>query len=90
MITFKITPDGGEAYTVTASSRDIFQWERTNRGASFNSLMADMHMVDLYKVAFIASRRQGLFTGTEKDFQEQVDLAAQDEEEEPDPTRPAP
>jgi len=88
MIEFTVRPDGGEPYKVTATSRDIHQWERTNRGASFNLLMADMHMVDLYKVAFIASRRQGLFTGTEKDFTEQVDIVA-DESEEMDPTQPA-
>lgn len=91
MINFRVVPDGGEPFDVTASSRDIFQWERTNKGASFQSLMADMRMTDLYKVAYIASRRQGKFTGTEQDFQQQCDLDTRDDDEgESDPTPPAP
>lgn len=90
MIDFTVRPDGGEPYKVTATSRDIWQWERTNRGASFNALMVNMQMVDLYKVAYIASRRQGLFTGTEKEFNETVDIVADESDGEPDPTQPAP
>jgi hypothetical protein len=91
LITLKVTPDGGDEYTVTATSRDVFVWEKANRNRTFGALMQDMAMVDLYKLAHIASRREGLYTGSLSEFTEQCEIAQGDEEDdaEPDPTRRA-
>jgi hypothetical protein len=89
MFTFTVKPDNGEPYEVTAGSRDVLVWERTSKGNSFGSLRDGLHMGDLYRIAHIASRRLGLFTADLKTFEETCELDF-DEEEEPDPTRPAP
>ncbi len=87
MFKMKITPDGGEAFELVTSTRDIAQWEKRNKGASFAGLQADMHMTDLYKIGHIAATRQGLYTGTLKEFEESVDIDMLDDEAEVDPTR---
>lgn len=90
MIDFVVRPDGGDAYRVTATARDILQWERTTKGASFAALMRDMRFTDLYKVAYYASRRLGHFTGSLAEFEASVDLVHDDDaDDEPDPTQPA-
>jgi len=90
MITLKVMPDAGAAYVVTATTRDIAKWERTNRGASFAKLQSDMHATDLYVIAYLAASRQGLFTGTQAEFAETCDLDVLDDEDDgPDPTQPA-
>lgn len=88
MFRLKITPDGGEAYELTATTRDIAKWERTNKGASLAKLESDMHAVDLYKIAYNAAVRQGLGVGSEKDFAESCDLDVLDDDE-ADPTQSA-
>lgn len=88
MFTFKVMPDEGDAYEVVATSRDIAKWERTNKDASMASLQKDMKFGDLYKVAYNACQRQGLYDGTLKDFEESTDLDIVDDED-VDPTRSA-
>lgn len=92
MIEFTVQPDGGEKYEVTATSRDIVVWEkRTASGKggprSFAQLMSDLRMTDMYIIAHVASKRLGLFEGSQADFEQGVDLEF-DIEEEPDPTPP--
>lgn len=90
MITLKVTPDTGEPYTVTATSRDVLMWEKTTQGnKSFFGLVKDPTMVDLYKVAHIASRRQGLFNGSLQEFENSCEVEGETEDEEPDPTQSA-
>lgn len=90
MIDFTIRPDDGDEYTVTADSRDIYLWEKTHRkGKTFQTLMNDLAMVDLYTIAYQASKRAGLCDGTEAEFARTCVLEFEIEEEEPDPTRPA-
>lgn len=89
MITFDILPDDDEPYRIVATSRDIAWWERTNKGASFAKLQEDMHMVDLYKIAWRAATRLGMFAGSEKEFADSCDLKQEDDDEgESDPTPP--
>lgn len=92
MITLKITPDNGEPYTVTATSRYVFAWEKTTKGnKSFLDLINEPTLVDLYRVAHLACWRQGLFTGTQQEFEATCEVTGGiEEDEEPDPTRSAP
>lgn len=95
MFDFTITPDGAEPYPLTASSRDVLAWEKTGKGRSFQTLLTDRRLVELYSLAHIASKRQGLFDGSLAEFEESCDLRAgrddQDEDADgPDPTQPAP
>lgn len=90
MITFTVRPDGGEPYELTAGSRDVLQWERTTKGKSAATLG---DMADMYKVAWLAAKRQGLYDGSLQDFETTVDLETEGDEdgsdEGPDPTRSA-
>jgi hypothetical protein len=90
MFDFKITPDEDDPYEVTAGSRDVLVFEKTNRGTSISSLLTEQKMGDLYKLAHIASRRQGLFDGSLAEFEKTCELKFTEETEEPDPTQPAP
>lgn len=91
MITLQVTPDDAEPYTVTATSRDVLMWEKTTKGGkSFVDLVQSPNLVDLYKVAHLASHRQGLFTGPYADFEARCEVTGVDEEDpEPDPTQSA-
>jgi hypothetical protein len=92
VITLQVTPDDAEPYTVTATSRDVLMWEKTTKGdKSFVDLVQSPNLVDLYKVAHLASHRQGLFTGPYADFEATCEVTGVDDEEdeEPDPTRSA-
>lgn len=87
MISFLITPDEGEPFSVTATSRDISQWERVTKGGTFAALMESMSMVSMYSIAYFASRRQGLFEGSAKEFEAQCDITPEGGDA-PDPTDP--
>ena len=92
MFTFTITPDGEESFRVTASSRDLVQWERRNKSASLTALREQMRMTDLYKIAYIAAVRQHFYDGTEQEFNDSCDLELEEEDEGGDeevPTRSA-
>lgn len=86
MFEFKITPEHGDSFEVTATSRDVLVWEKTTKGRTMKSLRDDLAINDLYKIAHLASKRQQLFTGTLQEFEETCDLDFE-EEEEPDPTQ---
>ena len=93
MFLFTVKQDGREPYEVEATSRDIVQWEKVTREKTMKTLMEEMSMVDLYKVAWFAARRLGKFHGTYEEWESLVDLdLAGDNEEEDglDPTRSAP
>lgn len=97
MFTFKVQPDDGEAFEVTAGSRDLRVWEKTGPNRSIGKLMAELKMTSLYEVAHIAARRQQLFTGSLQEFGETCELVVSGGMEfeeyvdrEPDPTRTGP
>lgn len=74
MFNFKVIPDGKDAFEVVATSRDVMIWEKTNKGASLGKVFDDQNLSDLYKIAYIATQRQGLFTGTAAQFDETCDI----------------
>lgn len=93
MITLHVKPDDGDPYEVTAQARDVLTWEKTTKGnKTFLDLMSSPDMQALYKLAHIASWRQGLTTLTFQQFEASVDVMFEEDEQEPelDPTQPAP
>lgn len=81
MFTFKISPDGGESFTVRGTSRDIHRWEKTTKGASLHKLQEEMTVSALYEVAFHACKRAGLWDGTLAEFEAQCDIDTVDDED---------
>ncbi|MEV6287400.1 hypothetical protein [Kribbella sp. NPDC051770] len=91
MFTVKVKPDGADEYSVTIEARDTLTWEKTTKGnKTFLEFMSNMDMQSLYKMAYIASWRQGLWSGTQKEFEETTDVVFEAEDEDPDPTLPGP
>ena len=90
MISFKLQPDGGDEFEVKAQMRDILNWEKTTKGASFGQLAeaAALKLEHMYKIAYIAGKRLGLVEGGLADFEATHDLVFEMEEE-PDPTQSA-
>jgi hypothetical protein len=88
VISFKLQPDGGDEFEVKAQTRDILNWEKTTKGASFGQLAEDMKLEHMYKIAYIAGKRLGLVEGGLADFEATHDLVFEMEEE-PDPTQSA-
>ena len=86
MIKFRIKPDGLDEFLVTAESRDIHRWELVTKGVTFQGLMESMSMIHMYRIAYFACKRQGLFEGTEKDFTETVDITPTGDDAAVDPT----
>lgn len=83
MFTFTVLPDNGKEYEVTATSRDVRAWEKKHRDNSLMKLTQDLKLDDLYQVAYIASVRQGLYSGSQADFEASVDLEMEAEAEDP-------
>lgn len=73
MITVRVFPDDGEKYDVEVATRDVYTWEKTTRRA-MSDLNDSMAMGDLYRLAWIASRRHGLWDGKFEEFTDSVDL----------------
>lgn len=89
MINFTIDPEDGDRFEVTADSRDIYTWEkRHKKGKTFQQLMNDLAMVDLYDIAYVAAKRERLVDGTLDQFVKQCVLDFQVDEA-PDPTQSA-
>lgn len=90
MITFTLDPDEGDEYQVTATSRDVYMWEKVYRGKSLGQLKANLLMGDLYALAHLACKRQRQFAGTFDEFEESHDLKFEtDDQQEVGPTPPA-
>lgn len=89
MIDFTCRSDDDGEYRVTATARDVLVWEKVGKDRNFAKLMSELPLADLYVIAHLASKRQGLFTGTRDDFEKTIDLIFEGAAE-PDPTTPAP
>lgn len=59
MFTFEIVPDGSEPFRVTATSRDVSNWERSFKGASIAALEHNARLADFEAIAHFAAIRQG-------------------------------
>src|SRR6266545_395476 len=88
MFNFTVVPDDGDAYELVADSRDIYRWEKSNRGKTVGQLLDDMNMTDLYDLAWRAARRLGHFDGTLAEFVDSCAIKNHYDEEDVDPTRP--
>lgn len=89
ILNFRVIPDNGEPFAVAAGGRDITWWEKTTPGAAMNQLAQGWKLTDLYKIAWIAARRQSLFDGDLKEFEKTCEIEFEAAPE-PDPTQPAP
>jgi hypothetical protein len=87
VFTFRIVPDNGEPYEVRAGTRDVAAWERSGKDNSMANLERDLRISDLYWIAYLAAKRQGLYGGTQSDFEASVDLSF-DWAQTTDPTNP--
>ena len=84
MIDFVITPDNGESFEITATSRHILEWEVMDRRNTLSKMESNPEMNDLYTIAFIAARRVGKFSGTLDEWKTTVDIQ---EKKNDDPNR---
>lgn len=88
MFTFTVKPDGGEPFTVTATSRDVLAWERANKGVNLKKLEQAPSMLDFYKIAHFAVQRTGQWAGSVDEFMATCEIEV-GEDDEPDPTNAA-
>ncbi|EHR62631.1 hypothetical protein [Saccharomonospora cyanea] len=88
MFTITVKPDGVEAFTVEATSRDVLNWERTNKGVNLKKLEQAPSMVDFYKIAHFAVQRTGQWAGSVDEFMATCEIEVEDDEA--DPTNAAP
>lgn len=84
MYTFTVQPDGGESFEVTASTRDVLKWEKTTKGATVARLERNPSIVDLYAIAWHASKRAKLFAGSLAEFEDTCDIVTHDEDQDDD------
>lgn len=93
MFTLTLTPDYGDVLEVEADSRDIFVWEKTNKGKSLGQLKSNLLMGDLYVIAHITCKRLGENVPAKLDeFVQAYKLDFEEEAEggeDADPTQPA-
>lgn len=86
MFDFRVTPDEGDPFDVEAAPRDVLVWERTNKNKRvFSDLLERTSLADMYHLAHVAARRQGLFEGDLRAFEASCDVSGAPKEE-PDPT----
>lgn len=93
MFSFTVKPDGGEAFEVEATSRDIVRWEGMSRNNSVGALQENLRMTDLVNLCWYAADRQGFTSLDRLAFADLVDVSFKasdeddDEDDESGPTR---
>jgi len=92
MIELTIKPDDVEPIKITATSRDILQWERRGRDRAFSKLMETLTISDIFEIAWLSMRRQGFIdqSMTMRDFESTHEVVFEGETENTGPTPPAP
>lgn len=90
MFLFKLTPDGQDTFEVRATTRDVLVWEKSAKGRSLTALMNDLRVTDLYEIAYVSAKRQGLWDSNRADFEDRIDLDFEEEKDAADPTNAAP
>ncbi len=93
MISYRLTPEDGEPFQITADSRDVIAWESRKAGRHLGMIQATPRMTDLAELAWLAATRQKRWTGDLSDFRTGVvvlPLGEQDTDEagllDPSPT----
>ncbi len=76
MFRFRVSPDGAEPFEVEGKSRDVVRWEAMGRGRHIGQLESAPKMTDLAELAWCAAVRNGLYTGSVKDFLASCDVDA--------------
>jgi hypothetical protein len=74
MISYRCTPEDGDAYDLVADSRDILEWELAKPSRYFGQLQAKPALADLVEIAYFASRRRKFWTGEYGEFRRQVQV----------------
>lgn len=90
--TLTVVPDDGEPIEIQIEPRDALLWERTGKGnPSILDYLSRPSMIEAYRLAHIAMKRQQQYAGTLKEFEEQYDVrvgyGVGDVEPDPDPTQ---
>ena len=93
MFTATITPPGGEPYALTADSRDVVEWELADHKRYLGQLQQRTSMSAIGQLLCFAARREGRFSGTEREFitTHVIDLQEPDDDGDDDelgPTQP--
>lgn len=96
-IELQLTIDG-QQHQVTAVPYDLLVWEKTAKGKRIGDLLpvapdgtmdfTRLSLVEIYRLAHIAARRERVFTGTLDEFERNVVVTLAGAEA-PDPTPPA-
>lgn len=60
MFEFRVVPDEGEAFDLTAGMRDLVMWEKTHKGRGLAQVGDGLTASMIYEIAFSACRRQQL------------------------------
>lgn len=92
MFSAKITPPDGEQYDLTADSRDVIEWELSDRKRYMGQLQERTSMVAIGELLYFAARREGRYSGAPRDFitSHIIDLKDSGGDEESGPTQPVP
>lgn len=89
MFTFKVKPDGKKSFEVTATTRDVIQWEKTSK-KNIAQFPDGLPMQHIYKIAHLSAARQGKFSGEYQEFEDTCDLdILEDDKGEGDPFQKA-
>lgn len=90
MFTFTCIPDGGERFTVRATSRAITAWEnapgqpKSGPRRSVSTLVEGMRMTDLTDLAWFAAARAGMTPLDIVEWRDQVDIDVKQEDQDDD------
>jgi hypothetical protein len=89
MIKFVLEDDAGEQMELLADSRDVLKWEKSGPNRTFVTLMRDMSLEEMYRVAWITAKRKLEYGGSLAQFCEHymLDFDPTGGQREPDPTQ---
>lgn len=85
MFEFKIKPDDGDEFALTAGMRDLRMWEKTHKGRGMGSLgdKSTLTATIMFEIAYAACKRQGRIpaTLTGDEFADQYEIDIEDDDE---------
>lgn len=91
-LTITTGADDSEPLILKIEARDALLWEKTAKGnPSILDYLRAPTMVELYRLAHIAMKRQQQYAGSLDEFADAYDVNVyqEDQEDEPDPTQSA-